>query len=52
MQHVLGVFCPNVIYPYLREAVTDLVMKSGFPQLALAPINFEMMLEQKSQTKN
>ena len=52
MQHVLGVFCPNVIYPYLREAVTDLVMKAGFPQLALAPINFEMMLEQKSQTKN
>ncbi len=46
MQHVLGVFCPNVLYPYLREVVTDVVMKAGFPQLALAPINFEMMLEQ------
>ena len=52
MEHVLGVFCPNVIYPYLREVVTDYVMKAGFPQLALAPINFEMMLEQKNATKN
>jgi preprotein translocase subunit SecB len=49
MQHVLGVFCPNVLYPYLREVVTDMVMKAGFPQLALAPINFEMMLEQTNQ---
>jgi preprotein translocase subunit SecB len=49
MQHVLGVFCPNVLYPYLREVVTDVVMKAGFPQLALAPINFEMMLEQNNQ---
>jgi preprotein translocase subunit SecB len=49
MKHVLGVFCPNVLYPYLREIVTDLVMKAGFPQLALAPINFEMMMQQKEQ---
>ena len=48
MQHVLGVFCPNVLYPYLREVNTDLVMKAGFPQLALAPINFEMMMEQQN----
>ena len=47
MEHVLGVFCPNVLYPYLREIITDMVMKAGFPQLALAPINFEMMLAQK-----
>ena len=37
-----------MLYPYLREVNTDLVMKAGFPQLALAPINFEMMMEQQN----
>lgn len=47
LEHALGSFCPNMLYPYLREAVSDAVMKAGFPQLSLAPINFDMLYEQQ-----
>ena len=47
LKHALGAFCPNVLYPYLREAVSDVVQKGGFPQLMLAPINFDMLFEQQ-----
>lgn len=38
---VLGSYCPNVLYPFAREAVADLVMRGGFPQLLLQPVNFD-----------
>lgn len=47
LRHTLGAFCPNLLYPYLREVVSDMVTKGGFPQLNLAPINFEMLYEQE-----
>lgn len=43
---MLGSFCPSVLYPYAREAVTDAVIKAGFPQLYLAPVNFDALLEE------
>jgi preprotein translocase subunit SecB len=43
---LLGSFCPNVLYPYAREAITDVVVKAGFPQLYLAPVNFDALYEQ------
>ena len=46
IHHMLGSFCPNILYPYAREAVTDLVTRAGFPQLYLAPVNFEALYEQ------
>jgi preprotein translocase subunit SecB len=46
LQHTLGSFCPSIIYPYAREAVTSLVTKGGFPQLVLAPVNFEALYQQ------
>ena len=46
---MLGAYCPNTLYPYAREAVTDLVTKGGFPQLLLAPINFDALYQQKMQ---
>lgn len=46
MHHMLGSFCPNILYPYAREAITDLVTRAGFPQLYLAPVNFEALYEQ------
>lgn len=49
LKHMLGSFCPNILYPYAREAITDLVMKGGFPQLYLAPINFEALYQQQAQ---
>ncbi len=38
---MLGSYCPNVLFPYVREAISDLVNKGGFPQMLLAPVNFE-----------
>jgi preprotein translocase subunit SecB len=46
-RHTLGAFCPNLLYPYLRECISDMVGRGGFPQLALAPIDFNMMYEQQ-----
>lgn len=43
---MLGSFCPNILYPYAREVVTDAVMRAGFPQLYLAPVNFDALYQQ------
>jgi len=43
---MLGAYCPNTLYPFAREAVSDLVVKGGFPQLLLAPINFDALYAQ------
>lgn len=43
----LQIACPNVLLPFAREAVSDLVAKAGFPQLLLSPINFEALYQQK-----
>lgn len=45
---VLGSYCPSLLYPYAREAVSDLVGKGGFPQLLLQPVNFDRLF-QKAQ---
>ena len=41
---MLGSYCPSILYPYAREAITDAVIKAGFPQLYLAPVNFDALL--------
>jgi len=43
MGPMLGSFCPNVLFPYAREAVSDLVIKGGFPPMLLAPVNFDAL---------
>lgn len=43
MSVMLGSFCPNILFPYAREVVSDLVTKGGFPQLLLAPVNFDAL---------
>jgi len=52
---MLGSFCPNILFPYAREAISDLVTKGGFPQLLLAPVNFDALyahhLEQQNEGK-
>jgi preprotein translocase subunit SecB len=45
-RQVLGSFCPSQLFPYAREAVSDLVGKGGFPQFPLQPINFDALLIQ------
>ena len=49
MSHMLGCFCPNILFPYAREAVSDLVTRGGFPQLLLAPVNFDALYAQHLQ---
>lgn len=44
--HMLGSFCPNILFPYAREAVSDLATRGGFPQLLLAPVNFDALYAQ------
>jgi preprotein translocase subunit SecB len=46
---MLGAFCPNTLFPFAREAISDLVVKGGFPQLLLAPINFDALYAQKQR---
>jgi preprotein translocase subunit SecB len=47
---VLGIGCPNIIFPYLREVISDVVTRAGFPPMILAPVNFEALYaQQKAQ---
>lgn len=47
LAYTLHAFCPDLLYIYARELLADLVQKGGFPQLNLAPINFEEMHKQE-----
>lgn len=49
LRQVLGIACPNMLFPYLREAVDSLAVKGGFPALALQPVNFEALYRQALQ---
>lgn len=50
LEGLLAVTCPNILFPYVREIVSDLVVRAGFPPVLLSPINFEAMyLQQKQQ---
>ena len=48
-KQIIGSFCPNILFPYAREAITDLVTRGGFPQIYLAPINFDAVYQQQLQ---
>ena len=47
MGHTLGAFCPNLLFPYAREAVDSMVTKASFPPLMLAPVNFDALYAQQ-----
>ena len=47
MGGVLGIACPQIVYPYLRGNVADLIQRGGFPPVHLAEINFQSMYEQQ-----
>lgn len=49
LPYILGAYCPNILFPFLREAVNDLVTKGSFPQLLLTPINFDVEFEANMQ---
>ncbi|MBS4098028.1 MAG: protein-export chaperone SecB [Sulfuricella sp.] len=47
LEAILGIGCPNIVFPYVRETISDLVSRSGFPPVILSPMNFEAMYAQK-----
>lgn len=53
MLHLLQAYCPNILFPYAREAISDIVTRGSFPQLLLAPVNFEQaFLQSQLETQN
>ena len=46
---MLGAYCPETLFPFAREAVADFVAKGGFPQLLLAPVNFNALYTQQME---
>lgn len=48
---MLGAYCPNILFPYAREAISDLVTRAGFPQLLLQPVNFDALYAQHLQER-
>ena len=51
LDHLLGSFCPGILFPYAREAITTEVIRGSFPQLVLAPINFDALYAQQMEDK-
>lgn len=45
-KRLLGGYCPGVVFPYAREAISDLIAKGGFPQMLLQPVNFDALYAQ------
>ncbi len=46
LEPLLGITCPNILFPYAREVVSDLVSRAGFPPVILSPVNFEALYAQ------
>jgi preprotein translocase subunit SecB len=51
MGPIMGIACPQIVYPYLRSNVADLIQRGGFPPVHLAEINFQAMYEQQQQAQ-
>jgi preprotein translocase subunit SecB len=51
MDAVLGIACPNILFPYAREVISDVVSRAGFPPVILSPVNFEALYRQRQQSQ-
>jgi preprotein translocase subunit SecB len=51
MDKLMNIAAPNVLFPYVRETVSDLVTRGSFPQFVLQPMNFEALYQQQRQAK-
>ncbi len=52
LEQVLAVLCPNILFPYLREVVSDVAIRGGFAPVLLNPINFDMIYQQQKRQLN
>ena len=51
LEPILGIACPNILFPYARETVADLIARAGFPPVHLAPVNFEAIYAARQQAQ-
>ncbi|SDT89606.1 protein-export chaperone SecB [Halopseudomonas salegens] len=51
LRHTLGAFCPNILFPYAREAIDNLVLRGSFPPLMLSPVNFDALHAQAEERR-
>lgn len=51
LAHAIGAFCPNTLFPYARESIASLVNRGSFPQLNLAPVNFDALFASYMQQR-
>ena len=49
MQPLLAIGCPNILFPYLRETISDMITRGGFPPVILSPVSFEQIYMQRMQ---
>lgn len=49
LEPIVAIACPNILFPYAREAVSDCVTRAGFPPVLLAPVNFEAIYQQRAE---
>lgn len=52
LKPVLGIVCPNMVYPYLRANLADLITRTGFPPVHLSDVNFEALYQQSLEAGN
>lgn len=52
IEPLLGIACPNILYPYVREVISDMVVRAGFPPVLLQPMNFENVYQQQKQMQS
>lgn len=51
IEPIVAVACPNILFPYARETVSDAVTRAGFPPMLLAPVNFEAVYRQRLEAQ-
>jgi preprotein translocase subunit SecB len=52
IEPIVAVACPNILFPYARETVSDAVVRAGFPPVLLAPVNFEAIYRQRLEQEH
>ncbi len=52
LEPLLSIACPTILYPYVRESISDLVTRAGFPPVLLAPVSFEQLYMQRRQQQS
>ncbi|MDE0742785.1 MAG: protein-export chaperone SecB [Woeseiaceae bacterium] len=49
LETIIGIFCPNTLFPYARESIANIITKGGFPEFLLQPINFDALYNESKK---